>query len=91
MVILAILALIFILVVLFLSKSAVDNNEEPNALLVVIAEVLAITFAIFFAAAAIYMYLYKPFHYGDIVLTHANDEKKWKKHYGDKTFDKAWK
>lgn len=86
----AVVAAIFGIWVCLSSKSSLDNGEDPNQLFIVIAQLVALALFAFFLVAAIYMFMYRPFHYGDAVVSKSNPEA-WANKYGkDWSFEEGW-
>lgn len=54
-----------------------------------IALLLAILFFCYFLASSLYIYMYRPFHFGYLIHTKGNS-KDWKDTFKNKSFDKAW-
>lgn len=72
------------------AKGEIDNGGEPNQLFIVIAQIAALMLFAFFLAAAVYMFMYRPFHYGDVVLSRGTQEDWYRKYGQDWSFEDAW-
>ena len=73
----------------FMTKGALSKRLDPNHLLIGVALVAALIFFAFFLASAVYMYMYRPFHYGNLIHRHG-DNSSWKDKFDDWSFDRAW-
>jgi RsiW-degrading membrane proteinase PrsW (M82 family) len=85
----AVVAALIILAVWFMTSSALKNRREPNHLLLAIGVLLAVFFFLFFLASALYMFMYRPFHYGNLIQTH-NKPENWKYIFKDRSFNSGW-
>ena len=65
--ILAVIVAIISIYVCYSSKKSVENNEEPNHLMIAILLIISLALFAFFLIGAIYMFMYRPFHYGDVI------------------------
>lgn len=72
-----------------MTAGALSRRREPNHLLVGIALLAAVIFFCFFLASALYMFMYRPFHYGNLIQTH-NKAGNWKYIFKDRTFSSGW-
>lgn len=84
------LAALFIAYVLYDSSNAIDNNRDPNGTFVAIALILAIVLACLFIAAALFLFLYKPFHYANIASKN-QDPTQWNAKFGNAVCPDVWK
>lgn len=72
-----------------MTKGALSRRLDPNHLLIGVALVLSLAFFAYFLASSLYIYMYRPFHYGNLIRRHS-DQKDWKDKFESWSFDKAW-
>ena len=73
-----------------MTKGSLSKRVEPNHLLIGVALVLSLVFFGYFLASSLYMFMYRPFHYGYMIHTNNNSED-WNDTFGDDwTFEDGW-
>lgn len=55
------------LAVFFMTKSAFTKRLDPNHLLIGLALLLCLTMFVYFLGSTIYYYMYRPFHFGNLI------------------------
>lgn len=59
-----------------MTAGALKKRSDPNHLLIGIALLAAVIFFCYFLASSLYIFMYRPFHYGNLIQTH-NKPKNW--------------
>lgn len=73
------------------SRKAIAAGQEVNHTLVSIALLLALIFFAYFLASAVYMYMYRPFHYADLSNQRCGNNSQWNKSFNaNRSFDSGW-
>ncbi len=80
----AVLAALLCIGIAFMTRKAYDTRNEANHLLVGIALIAALIFFCYFMASSVYVFMYRPFHYSEMIRTHS-DPSDW-----DDTFSSSW-
>lgn len=72
-----------------MAAGAIKKRTEPNHLIIGVALLLALIFFCYFLASAVYIYMYRPFHYAFLIQTKGN-QKDWKDTFKNWSFNRAW-
>ena len=72
------------LAVFFMTRGAYTNHKQVNHMLIGIALIAALLMFGYFLASSVYMFMYRPFHYSEMIRKHS-DVNSW-----DKVMKKSW-
>lgn len=72
-----------------MTSGALRQRRDPNHLLIAIALLGALIFFCYFLASTVYMFMYRPFHYGNLIQTN-NKPNNWKYIFNDRNFESGW-
>lgn len=50
-----------------MTAGALKKRNEPNHMIIAVALIASLLFFCFFLASALYMFMYRPFHYGNLI------------------------
>lgn len=73
-----------------MTKGAMARRGNVNHMLIGLAMILCLAFFVYFLASAIYMFMYRPFHYSHMI-DNFNDKTRWNKLFSAKwSFENGW-
>lgn len=90
MVCIAVVVAVLAALICLMTVGSISKRVEPNHLLIGVALLLSLLFFGYFLASSLYIFMYRPFHYGNMINKNT-DSGRWNDTFGDNwSFEEGW-